>query len=232
MSTTTLPAWYPAGVNHVIDLEGDPAPYGEPEPRVLDALTRRLPGPGRILDVAGGYGRYAVPLARAGHDVVVVDVDPPHLAALRRYAAVLPAGSGQVRGWLVDVTVPGDMTTLRYAGCFDGSLCAAFLYLPPPPAVAAGIFAAYAPLHRPGGVAVVQFSTEIDRRGPDGEQIVGESEYRYTREEGLLTLEVMFAAAGFADVQIEGYEIAEDDAHGFTFHARALIASGVYRGAA
>ncbi|MGL5860198.1 MAG: methyltransferase domain-containing protein, partial [Phycicoccus sp.] len=40
----------------------------------------------RVLDLGGGTGGTAVPLAAAGHDVTVVDPSPDALAALRRRA--------------------------------------------------------------------------------------------------------------------------------------------------
>ena len=63
----------------------------------LDAFaTRRsteLGRPLRVLDLGGGTGGTAVPLAGAGHDVTVVDPSPDALASLRRRAA--EAGTSQ-----------------------------------------------------------------------------------------------------------------------------------------
>ena len=57
----------------------------------LDLLTARrsaeLGRPLRVLDLGGGTGGTAVPLAAAGHDVTVVDPSPDALASLRRRAA-------------------------------------------------------------------------------------------------------------------------------------------------
>ena len=57
----------------------------------LSALARdrstELGRPLRVLDLGGGTGGTAVPLAEAGHDVTVVDPSPDALAALRRRAA-------------------------------------------------------------------------------------------------------------------------------------------------
>lgn len=51
---------------------------------VTRALLLHLPaGPQRIVDVGGGYGMQAIRLARAGHSVVVVDIDPKMLAIAR-----------------------------------------------------------------------------------------------------------------------------------------------------
>ena len=50
-------------------------------------LQRHLPGPkATIVDVGGGPGAYAVPLALAGHDVHLVDAMPLHVAQARQAA--------------------------------------------------------------------------------------------------------------------------------------------------
>lgn len=51
------------------------------------AARRRLGGDPRVLDVGGGSGGWAVPLARSGCTVTVVDPSPNALATLRRRAA-------------------------------------------------------------------------------------------------------------------------------------------------
>ncbi|NHA67045.1 class I SAM-dependent methyltransferase [Phycicoccus flavus] len=59
--------------------------------RVLDAhvasSAERLGRPLRVLDLGGGTGGTAVPLAVAGHDLTVVDPSPDALFSLRRRAA-------------------------------------------------------------------------------------------------------------------------------------------------
>ncbi|GHF31815.1 methyltransferase [Streptomyces mashuensis] len=56
-----------------------------------DALGRRVKAAGRdaldVLDTGGGSGKFAVPLARLGHRVTVVDPSPNALFALERRAA-------------------------------------------------------------------------------------------------------------------------------------------------
>jgi SAM-dependent methyltransferase len=46
--------------------------------------------PARVLDVGAGTGRVSLDLARAGHDVTALDLDPELLGALRERAADLP----------------------------------------------------------------------------------------------------------------------------------------------
>lgn len=63
---------------------------------VVDDLAARrraeLGRPLRVLDLGGGTGGTAVPLAAAGHDVTVVDPSPDALASLRRRAAEAGVG--------------------------------------------------------------------------------------------------------------------------------------------
>ena len=55
--------------------------------RIVAQLLELLPRSGRVLDVGCGYGRIAVPLARAGFAVTGLDVSPNLLRAARREAA-------------------------------------------------------------------------------------------------------------------------------------------------
>ncbi len=48
-----------------------------------DALARRLPSTGRVLDVGGGPGRYTIWLAQQGYQVVLLDLSPDMLAIAR-----------------------------------------------------------------------------------------------------------------------------------------------------
>nr|WP_168929368.1 class I SAM-dependent methyltransferase [Nocardioides sp. GY 10113] len=102
--------------------------------RECDSLGERL----RILDVGGGDGLDAVPLAALGHDVTVLDPSAAWLAEARRHAA--EAG--------VDVaTVVGGLDDLP-DGTWDLVLCHFVLrYRPAGP----GDVEALAALVRPGG---------------------------------------------------------------------------------
>jgi len=77
----------------------------------MDLLA--APDGARILDVACGWGRHAVEVARGGFDVVGVDRSP----TLIRRAARLAGRSGVAAGWVV-----GDMRALPFEGCFDGAI--------------------------------------------------------------------------------------------------------------
>ncbi len=60
--------------------------------RSMELLERLLPDPpARVLDVGGGPGTYAAPLARLGYQVHVVDPVPLHIEQARQVAAADPA---------------------------------------------------------------------------------------------------------------------------------------------
>jgi 2-polyprenyl-3-methyl-5-hydroxy-6-metoxy-1,4-benzoquinol methylase len=63
----------------------------------LDPLVGTGERPLRVLDVGGGSGVFAVPLARLGHEVTVVDPSADALATLQRRATTEGVGR-QVRG--------------------------------------------------------------------------------------------------------------------------------------
>ncbi|MBU2665661.1 methyltransferase domain-containing protein [Actinoplanes bogorensis] len=101
-----------------------------------------------VVDVGGGTGGFAVPLAEAGHTVTVVDASPDALAALTRRAA--DAGvADRVRA----VQGDGDaLAGLVEPGQADLVLCHAVLEVVDDPA---GTVAAIAGALRPGGAASV-----------------------------------------------------------------------------
>lgn len=101
-----------------------------------------------VVDVGGGTGGFAVPLARAGHRVTVVDASPDALAALTRRAA--EAG---VQDAVTAVQGDGDrLAALVPAGTADLVLCHSLLEVVDNPG---GVVRALAAALRPGGAASV-----------------------------------------------------------------------------
>jgi S-adenosylmethionine-dependent methyltransferase len=116
---------------------------------VLSAeLDRRGDAELTVLDIGGGTGGFAVPLARAGHRVTVVDASPDALAALTRRAA--EAG---VADRIVAVQGDGDaLAGLVEPAGVDLVLCHAVLEVVDDPTP---VVAALATALRPGGAASV-----------------------------------------------------------------------------
>jgi 2-polyprenyl-3-methyl-5-hydroxy-6-metoxy-1,4-benzoquinol methylase len=118
-----------------------------PDALLWDAVCALLPGgpsaePLDVLDLGGGTGGLAVPLAVLGHRVTVVDSSPDALAALARRA-----GESGVEGRLV--ARQGDADDLQVDdGTFDLALCHGLLEHVDDPA---GALAGIARALRPGG---------------------------------------------------------------------------------
>ena len=93
----------------------------------------------QILDVGGGSGMFAVPLAQLGHDVTVVDPSADALATLRRRADTAGVGE-RVRGLqgdgdLLHEVLPGDDAPAGGVGGYDLALCHWVLEVVDDPAV-------------------------------------------------------------------------------------------------
>jgi len=97
-----------------------------------------------VVDAGGGTGGFAVPLARAGHRVTVVDPSPDSLAALQRRAAEAGLGD-RVVGVQGDL---GDLLSLADPASVDLLLCHSVLEVVDDPAEALANLAA---VLRPGG---------------------------------------------------------------------------------
>jgi S-adenosylmethionine-dependent methyltransferase len=101
-----------------------------------------------VVDVGGGTGGFAVPLAQAGHRVTVVDPSPDALAALTRRAA--DAG---VPERVTAAQGDGDrLADLVPAGSCDLVLCHSLLEVVDDPA---GVLRSVAAVLRPGGAASI-----------------------------------------------------------------------------
>ena len=93
--------------------------------------------PLRVLDVGGGSGMFAVPLARLGHDVTVVDPSADALATLRRRADTAGAGA-RVRGLQGDGDLLHEVLPAAGSHGFDLALCHYVLEVVDDPAVTLG----------------------------------------------------------------------------------------------
>jgi S-adenosylmethionine-dependent methyltransferase len=93
--------------------------------------------PLRVLDVGGGSGMFAVPLARLGHDVTVVDPSADALATLRRRADTAGAGE-RVRGVQGDGDLLHEVLPAADTGGYDLALCHYVLEVVDDPAVTLG----------------------------------------------------------------------------------------------
>lgn len=76
--------------------------------RHADQRREELGRPLTVLDLGGGTGGLAVPLALAGHEVIVVDPSPDALASLRRRAAETEAAD-RVRALQGDADTVADL---------------------------------------------------------------------------------------------------------------------------
>ena len=106
--------------------------------------------PLRVLDLGGGSGMFAVPLARLGHEVIVVDPSADALATLRRRADTAGVGE-RVRGLQGDGDLLHEVlpaATGDQDGGFDLALCHYVLEVVDDPEVT---LAAIAAELRPGG---------------------------------------------------------------------------------
>lgn len=99
-----------------------------------------LPTDALIVDIAGGAGRHAIPLARAGRTVVVVDFVVTALEAARSHEHTLLAAAADVR-----------MLPLAEASV-DAVVCVSFLDRT--------VFASLAKTLRPGGSLVYETFTQ------------------------------------------------------------------------
>ncbi|GAA1835688.1 methyltransferase [Luedemannella flava] len=123
--------------------------------QVLSGELTRLGGDGlRVVDVGGGTGGFAVPLAQLGHQVTVVDASPDALAALTRRAT--EAG---VAGLVTAVQGDGDaLAELVAPDSADLVLCHSLLEMVDDPA---GVAAALTTILRPGGAASVVVANRV-----------------------------------------------------------------------
>ncbi|EON23391.1 methyltransferase type 11 [Nocardioides sp. CF8] len=168
-------------------------------------------GPARIVDVGGGTGGFAVPLAQLGHRVEVIDPSPDALAALDRRAR--EAGvADQVTGQQGDLA---DLATLVDEA--DLVLCHGVLDVVDDPAAA---LASIASVLRPGGhlsLLVAQRHAAVVARAMAGhfqaardlldDPTAGaRGGHRFTAEE----LAPMLTAADLSTITVHGVRVFAD----------------------
>lgn len=123
--------------------------FGQVRTHVLHAhLTQHLsPPPGEIVDVGGGAGNQAIPLARAGYRVTIVD---PSAVMLAKAARALSEEPLDVAGRVRLVEADGERAPqLLGEARFDGVLChGVLMYLDD----ATRLVEALCTLARPGGL--------------------------------------------------------------------------------
>ena len=99
-----------------------------------------------VLDVGGGSGVFAVPLAKLGHVLTVVDTSPDALATLQRRAADAGVGANVVG---ISAAVDHLLDVVGTDG-YDVVLCHSLLEMVDDPATTVGVLATVV---RPGGCA-------------------------------------------------------------------------------
>lgn len=162
-----------------------------------------------VVDVGGGTGGFAVPLARAGHRVTVVDPSPDALAALTRRAA--DAG---VPDRVTAVQGDGDrLAELVPAGTADLVLCHSLLEVVDDPAE---VLRSVAAVLRPGGAASVlvanRAATLLSRAmaGHLGAALALLSEPDLPRRFDAATVAALLTGAGLMPEEIHGVRVLAD----------------------
>jgi S-adenosylmethionine-dependent methyltransferase len=162
-----------------------------------------------VVDVGGGTGGFAVPLARAGHRVTVVDPSPDALAALTRRAA--DAG---VPERITAVQGDGDrLAELLPAGAADLVLCHSLLEVVDDPVE---VLRSVAAVLRPGGAAsvlVANRAAAVLSRAMSGHLDAAAallSEPELPRRFDAATVAAMLTGAGLMPEQIHGVRVLAD----------------------
>jgi S-adenosylmethionine-dependent methyltransferase len=175
-------------------------------------------GPQDVLDVGGGTGGFAVPIAELGHRVVVVDPSPDALAALERRAAETGLPEGALRAVQGDLA---DLLDLVDPGSVDLVLCHGVLEMADDPAVG---LRAVSDVLRPGGavsVLAANRSASVVARALGGHfaearNALTDPTGRFGEQDPLTSrfsqgqLEELLAAAGLKVTSVHGVRVFTD----------------------
>jgi S-adenosylmethionine-dependent methyltransferase len=114
-------------------------------------IERYFPSSGRIADIGGGPGRYAVELARRGHAVTLADLSAEEIALAR--GKIAAAGVSAERFVVADAR---DLKELETAG-FDAALLLGPMYHLTDTAGRAAALGELVRVLKPGGVAIIAY---------------------------------------------------------------------------
>ena len=127
------------------------------EARTIDRLLREVAvgGAGRVLDAGCGTGRVALELARRGHEVTGIDVDPSMLDQARAQAVDEALAVDLVQGDLADLA-----DLLGATAGYDVVVAPGNVVVYLTPGTEADVVAAMGGALRPGGLLVAGFAAD------------------------------------------------------------------------
>jgi len=178
------------------DFAETPEPYGEPDQRILSTIGAE-PSVKRVLDVAGGYGRYAIPLLNIGLDVELLDIHWASLVEARRRAELCVTPHTRLNTWHCDV-LRSSFPALRGV---DAALSVGFVHHLTEDA-AVHVIGQTVKCLKSFGLILIEFATEKYRRRPDGTpiRVNGDNEQNMRYEDGIMLLRKAFEVAGCVDL--------------------------------
>lgn len=127
--------------------------------RAVEALVHTATGggPGRVMDAGCGTGRVALELARRGHTVTGIDLDPSMLIPARDAAAAEGLHVTWLQADLLDLL---DLPGLLDAGAFDVVAAPGNVVVYLTPGTEPQVVAALLATLRPGGLLVAGFAAD------------------------------------------------------------------------
>ncbi len=214
--------WYPTINPNWQQIPLENSAYGQVNEETLAPFDSLAKG-STVVDVGGGEGRYAIPLAQRGMRVVVLDVDESHMSRLReRVRAFVGGDEGSVEALLHDVTQ--DFPNL---GKVDGVITAGLAHLMPPDELD-NLFGRMTGSMCDGGILSIEFATNRKRLDSDGKSLIGPNEYQYSSETGLQTLSFLFQKHGLSQKGVVQKTIHFEVP--YYMHTDILIAQGIKGG--